>query len=155
LLFVKPEEQQIRIMDVIMKIFGKISGLKINLQKSEMLITSSSREQVESLAGILQCKASAFPLRFLGLPLSDRPLSKQQYQDLIDSIQKSLPGWKAEKLSIAGRLVLLNSILTTKPLFFMSVFLLSKWLVKRIDAIRRRFLWHGHKENQREKTPCA
>jgi Reverse transcriptase (RNA-dependent DNA polymerase) len=49
-LFVKLEEQQIRILDAIMKIFGKISGLKINMQKLEMLITSSSREQVESLA---------------------------------------------------------------------------------------------------------
>jgi hypothetical protein len=86
---------------------------------------------VESLAGILQCKASAFPLRFLDLSLSGRPLSKQQYQDLIDSIQKGLPGWKAEKLSIVGRLVLLNSVLTTKPLFFMSVFLLPKWIVKK------------------------
>jgi Reverse transcriptase (RNA-dependent DNA polymerase) len=33
LLFIKPEEQQIRILNEIMKIFGKISGLIINLQK--------------------------------------------------------------------------------------------------------------------------
>jgi Reverse transcriptase (RNA-dependent DNA polymerase) len=44
LLFIKPKEQQFRILDAIMKIFGKISGLNINLQKSEMMITSSSRE---------------------------------------------------------------------------------------------------------------
>jgi hypothetical protein len=95
-----------------------------------MLITSSSREQVASLAGILQCKASAFPLRFLGLLLYDRSLSKQQYQDLIDSIQKGFPGWKTKKLSIAGRLVLLNSVLTTKPLFFVCFFYCQSGLLK-------------------------
>jgi hypothetical protein len=65
-------------------------------------------------------------IMFNGLPLSDKPLSRQQYQDLIDNIQKGLPGWKAKKMSIAARLVLLNSLLTAKPLFFMSVFFAAK-----------------------------
>jgi hypothetical protein len=65
-------------------------------------------------------------LRFLGLPLFGRPLSKQQYQDFIDSIQKGLPGWKAKKLSIVGGLVLLNSVLTTKAIIFYVCFFTAK-----------------------------
>jgi hypothetical protein len=45
-----------------------------------------------------------------------------------------------------------NSVLSAKPIFFMSVFLLPKWVIKKIDVIRRRFLWHGHKESQSEKN---
>jgi hypothetical protein len=36
----------------------------------------------------------------------------------------------------------------------MSVFLLPKWVIKEIDKIRRRFLWHGYKELQDKKPMC-
>lgn len=33
------------------------------------------------------------------------------------------------------------------PVYFMSTFMLPQWVIKAIDKIRRRFLWHGHKEH--------
>lgn len=46
-------------------------------------------------------------------------------------------------MSIVGRIVLINSILATIPIYFMSVFRLPQWLVQDIEKIRRDFLWHG------------
>jgi hypothetical protein len=79
LLFIKPELQQIRILKSIMQIFAKISELTINMQKLEILITSSSREHVQELSQIMQYKAPEFQLKYIGLPLSDRSLSRQHY----------------------------------------------------------------------------
>jgi hypothetical protein len=35
----------------------------------------------------------------------------------------------------------------------MSAFLLHKWVIKKIDQIQCRFLWHGHKETQINAKP--
>jgi hypothetical protein len=52
-------------------------------------------------------------------------------------------------LSVGERLTLLSATLSTMPTFFMSTFMLSKWTIKEIDKIRRKFLWHGHKNQTR------
>lgn len=126
-------------------IFHDLSGLKINLQKSEILITSAHEQEVQQLAQIMGCKASNFPIKYLGLPLSNKRLQKQQYMELIQKIENKLTSWKAAMLSIGGRITLVNATLTAMPMYMMQTFLLPKWVIKRIDKIRRRFLWHGHK----------
>jgi hypothetical protein len=79
-------------------------------------------------------------LKYLGLSLSDKGISRQYYKQLIDGIQDALPGWQAEHLSIAGRGVLVNVVLSTKSVYFISLYLLPKWVIKAIDNIRRKFL---------------
>lgn len=82
--------------------------------------------RVYTLANVLQCKASQFPMTRLGLPLSDKTLPKSTYQPLLQKIQKKLTGWKAALLCSGGRLTLLNSILTAMPVFFHVNFSSSK-----------------------------
>jgi hypothetical protein len=120
--------------------YAKISGLKVSLEKSELLVTAAEIEVVQNLTQIMGCKASNFPFKYLGMPLSNKKLQKEHYLPLIQKIQKKLPGWKASQLSIGGREILLNSTLTTIPIFFMSTFMLSKWVIREIDKIRRKFL---------------
>jgi hypothetical protein len=38
---------------------------------------------------------------------------------------------------------LVKSVLTAQPIYLLTVFLAQKWLLKRIDKIRRNFLWKG------------
>jgi Reverse transcriptase (RNA-dependent DNA polymerase) len=146
LFIIQPEEQQVRILKALLNIYGKISGLKVNLQKSRMLVTSVDHQFVQMLADIMECVPSNFPITYLGMPLSDRRLTKEHFKALIMAIQSKLQGWKASLLSSGGRLTLLNSTLSTIPIFFMSTFMLPIWVINEIDKIRRRFLWHGHKE---------
>jgi hypothetical protein len=65
----------------------------------------------------------------------------------IKGVKRGESGWKAPLLSKGGRLTLVNSTLTSMPIFCMSTFILPSWVIKEIDKIRRNFLWHGHKEN--------
>lgn len=52
-----------------------------------------------------------------------------------------MQGWQGKLLSRGGRLLLQNSVLASIPLYHMMCFVLPKWVINRIDAIRRRFLW--------------
>jgi predicted PurR-regulated permease PerM len=120
------------------------------MQKSELLVTSMILHQVQQLANLIQCKTTIFPLKYLGLPLADKQITRQYFKQLVDNIQDALPGWQAEYLSLAGRGVLVNAVLSAKTVYFMSIYMLPKWVTKAIDNIRRRFLWHGHKRDDRK-----
>jgi Reverse transcriptase (RNA-dependent DNA polymerase) len=92
LFIIQPEEQQVRILKALLNIYEKISGLKVNLQKSEMLVTSVDQQFVQMLADIMECVPSNFPITYLGMPLSDRRLTKEHYKALIMTIQSKLQG---------------------------------------------------------------
>ena len=98
------------------------------------------------LEQILGCKLKTFPFTYLGIPLSDKKLPRSAYLPLIEKMNAKLAGWAARFLSIAGRLVLLNSILSSMPMHYMSVIRLPDWVINEIDKIRRRFLWKGASE---------
>lgn len=58
-------------------------------------------------------------------------------------MNQKLSGWAAKHMSIAGRLVLLNVVLSALPMYFMMVMQLPKWVIRKIEKIRRKFMWHG------------
>lgn len=64
-------------------------------------------------------------------------------QPLLDRIAAKLLAWKGKLLERTGRLTLVRSILTSMPVHFLTVFALKKWAVKKIDKLRRGFLWKG------------
>jgi hypothetical protein len=65
------------------------------------------------------------------------------WQALIDKIASRLATWKGKLMSTAGRLALLNAILSSIPVYWLSVHRLPVWVRKKIDSICRAWLWHG------------
>ncbi|KAJ4784621.1 RNA-directed DNA polymerase (reverse transcriptase)-related family protein [Rhynchospora pubera] len=143
MLFFKPTLQQATFFKLIFASFAKASGLCLNSAKSDLATLNCTDTVTHSLASLLGCRIKNFPLRYLGLPLSHKSLSALDYDLLLSKFRAKLQGWAASLLSIAGRLVLINSCLSSLPTYFMSVFKLPLWVIKKIDAIRRSFLWHG------------
>ena len=94
---------------------------------------------LSSFAGI----RGAFPCRYLGLQLHICKLRKIHMQPLIEHIGQRLPGWKGRWLNRAGRLTLVSSVLSSMPTYHLTVFPLAAWARKKIDKIRRSFLWKG------------
>jgi hypothetical protein len=68
LLCVKRTNDQILNLDPIFLCFEAVSGLKANLQISELVVIGEV-PHIEELARILYCSISSLPLRYLGLPL--------------------------------------------------------------------------------------
>ena len=99
--------------------------------------------ELDGIAANFPANCASFPCNYLGLPLHIGRTRRVDEQLLIDKIGARLPGWKGRLLTRAGRLTLINSVLTSIPVYHMTVFHLSKWAIKRIDRIRRNFLWTG------------
>lgn len=89
---------------------------------------------------ILNCSRDCIPITYLEVPLTGRRLRRQDWSNLIGLIQSRLTSWTAIYLSLGGRLTLINPVLSTIPIYWMSVF---KLVILEIDKIRRDFLWKG------------
>jgi hypothetical protein len=89
-------------------------------------------------------KYSKFLGKYLGLPLHFRNVKRVDVQPLIDKIHKRLAGWKGMLLSKTSRETLVKAVLSAQPIYHLTVFLVQKWLLKRIDKLRRSFIWKGN-----------
>jgi len=71
------------------------------------------------------CNAGEYLFRYLGIPMHHRKLLNSEWGKVEERFEKKLTCWKAKYMSYGGRLVLLNSVLNSLPMFMMS-FLKSK-----------------------------
>ncbi|GKU91817.1 hypothetical protein SLEP1_g5632 [Rubroshorea leprosula] len=71
------------------------------------------------------------------------------WQPLLDSVRKKLSSWTGRHLSQGGQIMLINSVLSSLPVFLMSVYLILKGTLNSIDKIRRSFLWGGEGEERK------
>jgi hypothetical protein len=62
---------------------------------------------------------------------------------------KKLSSWKEKLMSYGGRLVLINSILSSLTMFMLSFYEVMKEVLHKLDYYGSRFFWQGgnHKKN--------
>jgi hypothetical protein len=54
-----------------------------------------------------------------------------------------LDSWKGKFLFMGGRVIILNSIISAISSYYLSVYRIPQWVLRKIDTLRRRFLWAG------------
>ena len=85
------------------------------------------------------CGLGKYPFCYLGLPMHTRKLSNKDWRVIENRIENKLSGWKVKMLSVGGRLVLINSVLSSLPMFMLSFFEIPKGVLEKIDCFRSRF----------------
>jgi hypothetical protein len=102
-LFLKPEPRDLNTAVRILDLFGDASGLRTNMAKSSIVPIRCTHVDLNLVQQLLPCRFETFPIKYLGLPLSLKKLSKAQLQPLIDKVADLLPAWKADLMTRAGR----------------------------------------------------
>jgi len=88
----------------------------------------------------------AFPMQYLGLPLTLGRLRMVHLQYIQDRAKWRVAGWQGRLLNVAGRRELVCSVLSSLPVYLLTVVKVPKNFLKELDTLRRRFLWAGDKE---------
>jgi hypothetical protein len=78
-------------------------------------------------------------MKYFGVPVSPSRLRIADWIGLEENFDKRLETWKENCLSMAGRITLIDACLTNSPIYHMSMYLLPKTTIKKLDAKRRRF----------------
>lgn len=66
---------------------------------------------------LLPCAVTAFPCRYLGLPLSIHKLNKHNFLTLVERVADRLPHWKADLMTRSGRRILVQHVLTGMSIY--------------------------------------
>src|ERR1044072_4640785 len=104
---------------------------------------------VEEYADLLNCKRMRFPFVYLGIEVGANPRKASSWKVVIEKIQNRLTPWKSKTLSFGARLCLLNSVLSSIPLFYLSFYKIPLCVANKIRRIQSHFLWGGVEEGRK------
>jgi hypothetical protein len=142
-IFTNPNRQDIaRIMEI-MRAFGEATGLLINMAKSTVAPIRCTGLDMDDILHDFPGPRVSFPTQYLGLPLTLGRLKMVHLQYIQDRAKGKVAGWQGKLLNVAGRRELIRSVLSSLPVYLLTVIKAPKNFLKELDKLRRRFLWAG------------
>ena len=142
LVFCGASLDQVQAIDDLLVCFDLVSGLKVNLAKSTLVLVGEV-SNVGALAEVLGCGVGTLPILYLGLPLGSRFKDKASWNGVVEKSIRTLTSWKGMYLSKGGRIALIKSTLSNLPTYLLSILHIPATVAKRIEWIQCGFLWGG------------
>jgi len=90
------------------------------------------------------------PFVYLGILIEANVRCLETWEPIILKFKKRLATWKHKHLLFVERLCLINSVLSSLPLFYLSFFKIPEVVAKILIRLQKRFLWRC--EDGREKN---
>ncbi|GJW61068.1 putative RNA-directed DNA polymerase [Tanacetum coccineum] len=106
----------------ILKCFEEVSGLKINLRKSKVYGVGVESKELDRMARFMSCGVRELPFTYLGLPIGVNMRRTSTWNGVINRFESRLSEWKARAMSFGGRLTLVNPVLGSLALYYISMF---------------------------------
>ncbi|GKD37048.1 RNA-directed DNA polymerase, eukaryota, partial [Tanacetum coccineum] len=133
----KWDKSNINAIVSVLNCFFLASGLKINLHKSMLMGINIPQEDVFMAANSIGCTALTAPFNYLDVKVGASSSRSCSWEEVLSKITSRLLKWKLKTLSIDGRLTLLKSVLTSMPLYQMSVYKVPMGVLNRMESMRR------------------
>jgi len=86
--------------------------------------------------------------KYLGITISKYAPKSSQWLPLIDKLKTRINSSRASWLYLAGKLVLIKSVLFKILIYQCSILLSVAGFISKIESLLRRFLWKGGKNNE-------
>ena len=139
------------ILDILNQ-FGKISGYKLNLQKSELLPLNSKADEIPS--NLFPLKRVQIGLKYLGIEIT-RSFSatfKKNFMAVLNRCKQDMNRLTSIPLSVAGHVSLIKiMVLPKKNLFQNILILIKKSSFRTLDKTIVSFIW-ANKPSRISKT---
>ncbi|GJY58660.1 RNA-directed DNA polymerase, eukaryota, reverse transcriptase zinc-binding domain protein [Tanacetum coccineum] len=133
----------------ILHVFYLASGLKINIHKSNIYGIGVNEEEVSNMASNAGCIAGNILFNYLGLPIGSNMKSIASWKMLVDHFHLRLSTWKANLLSIGGRLTLIKSVLGSLGIYYLLIFRAPESVLQDLERIRSNFFWGGNQDGKK------
>jgi hypothetical protein len=127
----------------ILEDFGEASREEINHSKSMIYFFNTNMEIERNSANFLGFEHKTLPMKYLGIPLTDRSCKNSTWEGVISKLQERVKNWTYRALNLARRLILTKIVLQAILAFMMSLFPAPKGILQNIRSIQRDFLWTG------------
>eukprot|EP00268_Persea_americana_P026128 TRINITY_DN25505_c0_g3_i1.p1 TRINITY_DN25505_c0_g3~~TRINITY_DN25505_c0_g3_i1.p1 ORF type:complete len:111 (-),score=10.51 TRINITY_DN25505_c0_g3_i1:253-585(-) len=107
-----------------------------------MIGVRMNEDRLGTFVDLFCCKGGSLTSSPLGLPLCHGLVSKSLWNPVIERMERKLSLWKANYLSLGGRITLIKAALANLPIYFMSLFKCPMEVINQIKKLQKNFLWN-------------
>ncbi|GKA94797.1 RNA-directed DNA polymerase, eukaryota, reverse transcriptase zinc-binding domain protein, partial [Tanacetum coccineum] len=115
------------------------AGLRINIHKSKIMGISVSNDKVTQAAVKIGCASFKTPFWYLGTKVGGAMCRIKSWEEIVSKFKSRLSKWKMKTLSIGGRMTLIKSVLSSLPIYHMSIYKDPKKIINSLESIRSHF----------------
>eukprot|EP00253_Pinus_taeda_P021261 PITA_21261 len=144
-----PTVKEASVYKRILNDFTLATCMEVNLSKSKFFFFNTNITIHRTISRIFGFQRDSLPSKYLGIPLTAKPLHKSIWQPVLNKMQDKVNKWTFRSLNLAGRLILTKVVLQSIPVFFLSALPAPKGVLQQFRNIQRDFLWG--KEETRKK----
>ena len=139
-IFVRNEDS-IKNVVLLLENFRKISGLKVNNEKTKIMLLGSLQGKCYNLNFGYKVDF----VRILGVifSLDVEIKEKLNYKEILSKIKRLLNWWKQRDLTLMGKIQLLKLFIYSKFIYVASLTPVPKWVYDELDQLTFQFLWRG------------
>ncbi|MCH80013.1 LINE-1 reverse transcriptase like, partial [Trifolium medium] len=131
------------VLKAVLRGFEMASGLKVNFWKSCVMGVNVHSDFMEMASDFLNCRIGRVPFKYLGLPVGSNPRKLSTWEPMLEVVRGRLRSWGNKYVSLGGRIVLINAVLSAIPIFFLSYLKMPNKVWREMVKMQRKFLWSG------------
>ena len=149
ILTLRYNEETLKRVIEIFKWFEQLSGLKVNLDKTEIFPIGPIKNNYQIICPDLEIKWSTGPIKILGVEIYHEYENtiKANYSKALQKIKYHLNMWKLRKLTYFGKIVILNTYVLSQLVYLMSVIPTPPpHILKEIEQNIFLFIWNGPRD---------
>ena len=143
-------EKSINRLKVLFADFEKLSGLKINNDKTKILrLGLCQRLDCDFAFGEI---VDFFKVLGVFFSLDEHKKEDLNYKEILSKIKSLLNFWKLRDLTLMGKIQLLKVHIYSKVLYRASLTPVPKWVYDSLDELTFDFIWKGKKDKINRNT---
>ncbi|GJY05164.1 RNA-directed DNA polymerase, eukaryota, reverse transcriptase zinc-binding domain protein [Tanacetum coccineum] len=155
MVFCHGDYKSVKVIKKTIEEFSDYSGLHPNLNKGTIFFRGICEQERSVIINTIKFHVGKLPMKYLGVPLLAKCLGVAECKILVDKVKAKVGDWKNKCLSYAGRVQLIASVLASMQIYWASVHLLPKTVIKEIDKVLKSFIWNQESYNARfNKGAC-
>ncbi|XP_047339454.1 uncharacterized protein LOC124942925 [Impatiens glandulifera] len=124
--------------------FFDITGLSINVDNSSTFYGGVNDETKARIQDIMSIPEGSFSVRYLGILLTARQIHVVHCRPLIVKVKNVIMSWATNKLSYAGMIELVGSVVMGLIGYWSQQIVLPKKVMRELDTLLRDFIWGSH-----------
>eukprot|EP00253_Pinus_taeda_P027306 PITA_27306 len=132
--------------------FCLVSRSSLNKGKCHIYCWNITSSLLNSISRTFGFAASSnwTSFKYLGLPVFLKKAYSRDWLPQLEKFKNKLLVWGYSSLNIAGKSVLIKSVLSSLPLFQFSVLLAPTGILRKMEETIRKFFWKGGKQKEKK-----